>query len=477
LKGIDNMKLQLSIAEEGDFASIHETSIKILSETGCVFHSQTALDTLKKHGVKIDGKTAYFHKDLIQRTMATVPGSFEWRARNAAYSTTIGKGGFRLAPNAGNIYVQDLDKGRRLAKLEDVRKIQTIHQMSETVDFVGNNPCDPSDIDPPKRHLYVAYETLKHTDKPLVSYFAAQKNQIEETMQMVTLAFGEDDVLKNHYVVGTSVATTSPLSYSADVLRVVTGFAEHNQPVLITTAAMGGISAPLDLMGIALLQNAELLAGTVYVQLVNPGNPVVWSPSSTVGWMKTANYSTGTPEAMLPNILVLQMAKEYYKVPTRSMAGLTDSKAVDCQAGYETMQNLMLAMLGGAQIIYESLGVLDNILTTSYEKIIIDEELYERNKRIHMGMDPSDLTLPLKLIQEIGSGGEYLTHMHTLNNFRAMWSPDVSNWDNYSEWENGGFQDSVIMANKVWKERLQNAPETFLDAELNKELKAYINNH
>ncbi|MBW1890177.1 MAG: trimethylamine methyltransferase family protein [Deltaproteobacteria bacterium] len=471
------MKLHLTIAEEQDLLPIHEASIKILSETGCVFHSEKARDTLKKHGAKVTGKTVYFPENLVRTAMATVPSTFQWRARNATFSTIIGKGGFRLAPNAGNIYVQDLDNGRRLARLDDVRRIQSIHQMSDVVDFVGNNPCDPSDIDPLKRHLYVTYETLKHTDKPLVSYFASYNEQPEETLQMVALAFGEDDVLKNHHVVGTSVATTSPLSYSADVLRVMTAFAEHNQPVMITTAAMGGISGPLDLMGIALQQNTELLAGTVYVQLVNPGNPVVWTPSSTVAWLKTANYSTGTPEAMLPNILVLQMAKDLYKIPTRSMAGLTDSKTVDCQAGYETMQNLMLAMLGGAQIIYEALGVLDNILTTSYEKIIIDEELYKRNARIHMGMDPSDLALPLKLIQETGGGGEYLTHAHTLSNFRSMWSPTVSNWDNYSEWENSGFEDAAIKANKVWKERLLNAPETFLVPEVDKDLTAFIESH
>lgn len=471
------MKLHLAFSGEPDHSSIHAASIKLLCETGCIFHSDQALETLKKHGAKVEGKTVYFNEDLVKKAMATVPSTFQWRARNADFTTTIGKGGFRLAPSAGNIYVQDMDKGRRIAVLEDVRRIQSIHQMSSVVDFVGNNPCDPSDIDPSQRHLYVTYETLKHTQKPLVSYFAPYKEQPAETLQMVALAFGEPDVLKNHHVVGTSVATTSPLSYSAETLQVITAFAEHNQPVMITTAAMGGISGPLDLMGIALQQNAELLAGTVYIQLVNPGNPVVWSPSSTVAWLKTANYSTGTPEGMLPNILILQMAREFYKVPTRSMAGLTDAKAVDCQAGYETMQNLMLAMLGGAQIVYEALGVLENILTTSYEKIIIDEEIYARIRRIHAGMDTSDMASSIELIQAVGGGGEYLTHPHTLDNFRNMWHPTVSNWENFNEWENSGFEDAAIAANKVWKERLLNAPDTCLTPEVDRDLTAFIESH
>jgi trimethylamine--corrinoid protein Co-methyltransferase len=468
------MKLRLSGASEKDLGRIHESSLKILTETGCVFHSPKAIEILKKHGAKVTGKTAFFPKELVEKSIKTIPPSFYWRARNDAFSTTIGEGGFRLAPNAGNIYVQDLDNGRRLAKLEDVSKIQTIHQLSDATDFVGNNPCDPSDIDILKKHLYVTYETLKHTNKPLVSYFAPHAGQTLETLQMVRIAFGQETILMQNHVIGTSLISTSPLSYSEDTLNVMTAFAEHNQPVMITAAAMGGITAPLNLMGIAIQQNAELLAGTIYVQMVNPGNPVVWGPSSTVAWLKTASYGTGSPEAMLPNIVGFQLANDLYNIPTRNMAGSTDAKAVDCQAGYETMQNLMLAMLGGAQIVYEALGVLDNIMTTSYEKIIIDEELYQRVVRICRGLDTAEQELPLNLIQEIGCGGEHLTHQSTLDNLRSMWKPTVSNWDNYYEWQKGGHEDAVRKANKVWKERLQQAPQSYLDPEVDKELKAFI---
>ena len=471
------MKLRLSIATEDDLYRLHDASLRILRETGCIFHSEQALATLSRHGARVSGKTVYFSKALVNKSMATVPRSFTWRARNDLYSTVIGDGGFRLAPNAGNIYVQDIDSGRRQATLADVRKIQTIHQMSDVTDFVGSNPCDPSDIDPLKRHLHVTYETLKHTDKPMLSYFAPYNNQAAETLKMVELVFAEDHVLNDHHVVGTSTATTSPLSYSEDVLGVITAFAEHNQPILISPAIMGGITGPLSRIGIALQQNAELLAGTTYLQLVKPGVPVVWSPSSTVAWLKTAAYSTGTPEAMLPNIIGLQMAKDFYHIPTRSMAGLTDSKTPDCQAGYETMQNLMLAMLGGAQIIYEALGVLDNIMTTSYEKIIIDEELYRRVAKITMGMDTSDMESAMDLIHEVGPGGEFLTHPSTADHCRDIWMPTVSNWGNDHELKKSKFEASLARANKIWKERLQAAPHTYLDSETDKDLRGFIQSH
>jgi trimethylamine--corrinoid protein Co-methyltransferase len=471
------MHLQLKAVSEDDLSMIHEASLKLLKETGCVFHREEALEIFKKHGAKIDGKTVFFPKAMIENAMKTVPRSFRWRARNDDFSTTIGEEGFRLAPNAGCIFVQDIDSGRRLARLDDVRKIQTIHQHSDVTDFVGHNPCDPGDIDPRKKHLYITYETLNHTNKPLISYFGPSKGQSYETLQMMKIAFGEKDVLENHHVLGLSIPPTSPLSYPEGGLRAITAFARHNQPVMIGVAMMGGITGPLNLMGIALQQNAELLAGTTYVQLIRPGCPVVWCASSTVAWLKTANYNTGTPEGMLPNIAGFQMAKDFYHVPTRSMAGLTDSKVVDCQAGYETMQNLMIAMLGGAHIIYEALGVLDGITTTSYEKIIIDEELYSRARRIFQGVDTSSEQLSLDTIQEVGCEGEFLSHESTLNNFRDMWQPTVSNWDTHDEWQQGGSEEVVMKANKIWKERLKTAPETFLEPDVNKDLKAYVESH
>jgi len=469
------MKLRLIFDASIDSAKIHEAALDILFRTGCRFQSEKARQLLQKHGAKVEGETVFLPPKLIESAIKNVPSSFRWRARNDAFSTTIGDKKLKLGPNAGNIYVQDLEKGRRLATLEDVSRIQKIHQSSDCTDFVGNNPCEPSDVDSDKRHLYVTYEVLKHTDKPIISYFAPYKNQAEEILHMVQLAFGEKDIFKHHHVVGTSLSSDSPLVFTQDTLGVMDTFASYNQPVLITTAAMGGISAPLNLMGIAIQQLAELIAGTTYVQLVNPGNPVVWSPSSTIAWLKEATYSTGTPEAMLPNILVLQMARDFYDIPTRSMGGLTYYKVVDSQAGYETMQNLMLAMLGGAEIVYEALGVLDNIMTTSYEKIIIDEELFKRISRIHLGMDTSMIEESSSLIHEIGCGGNFLSQLYTLHHFRDMWQPTVSSWHNYSDWEDSGCPDCVKIANKIWKERLDEAQESLLDSEIEKDLQRYIN--
>jgi len=153
---------------------------------------------------------------------------------------------------------------------------------------------------------------------------------------------------------------------------------------------------------------------------------------------------------------------------------MTDAKTIDCQAGYETMQNLMMGILGGAQIVAECLGVLDSIMTTSYEKIIIDIEILSRIVRICKGIDTSDKALSVDIIQEVGHYGTYLTHPSTFEYCRDGWLPTVSDWELYEDWEKQGSKDVVIQANNKYKEILMSAPESLIDPEIDKELKAYM---
>jgi trimethylamine--corrinoid protein Co-methyltransferase len=89
-------------------------------------------------------------------------------------------------------------------------------------------------------------------------------------------------------------------------------------------------------------------------------------------------------------------------------------------------------------------------------------------------MDASAIEEPLALIQDIGCGGEFLTHSNTLHHFREMWKPTVSNWESYTEWENAGSLDTVERANKIWQARLDEAPESLLDSEADKDLQRFM---
>ena len=469
------MKSRLNVISKTDMQWIHAASLKILAETGIVFHSEEALAICKNHGAKIDGKTVCFPEKLVRQVLESSPETFRWKARNEDQSVTVGdpQEKLLLQPNSGPVFIQDLDQGRRTATLEDFANIIKLCQASDIVSLIGSFPVDPGDLNPDQKHLYMMYEILKNTDKPLIG-FETDGPKVRQMLEMIAIAMGQKGSMREHHCVGVAVCPLSPLSYEPCSCETIIEYAKQNQVIFFTAAIMAGFSGPISLFGTTILHNTEVLAGIILTQLVNPGNPVVYSIGSTVANMQNGNFLTGSPEMMLIHLAAMQMGLDFYRLPTRSMCGMTDSKIIDCQAGYETMQNLMAGILGGAHMVFECLGVLDAIMTTSYEKLMIDMEVISRVMRIREGLDTTGKEQALESIQKIGHESGYISHTDTLTNFHHRWRPSLSEWGTYEDWQASGSLDVAARANRQYKEILKKAPQSLIDLGVDKALQAYI---
>lgn len=462
----------LEVISKDNFEEIHQASIKILSETGIQFHSPEALEMFKKNGAKVDKETVYITEKMVTDALATCPSTFTWAGRDKAKSVIVGEG-FLVQPNVGPVFIKDLDNGRRKATLEDYANIMKLCQAGEHIHLNGTIPVDPGDVDSELKHLYMMYEILKNTDKPLIG-FCFEGEKVRQNFDMVEMAFGGKSFLEENHCMGVLVNPLTPLGYASETVETIMEYARRNQVTLLAPCIMAGISGPISFLGTAVLQNVELLAGIVLTQMTRPGAPIVYATASTTGHMQTGSFAAGTPEAMLINTPNIQMGNDYYNLPTRTMCGITHSKEVDCQAGYETMMSLMMGVLSGANIGVQCVGTLDALMTISYEKIIIDQEIISRALRIKQGIDVTPEALAVEAIQEIGAGGTYLMHPTTFKDCRSLWTPSISDWQAHDAWEAGGAEDILVRANKTFKTVLADAPETLLDAALDADLKAYI---
>jgi len=460
------------IVGKGDLPRIHEASIDLLENTGVIFEHNEALEIFKKHGAKVEGKKVFISRAMAETAMNLAPTVYRHVARNDQQSVTIGDG-IAPQPNVGCVFVEDMDKGKRRGLLEDFANFQKLSQASEIVKLTGASPVAPDDVETPERALYMLYETIKHTDKPFTGTCTTTR-KAEESLAMVEMVFGEG-YLRDHYCVGVSTNPLSPLKYATETLDTIIAYAKKNQPVYLLPCALAGVTAPMTIFGSIIQQNTEILAGTALVQLISPGCPAVYCPASTVADMRTAICIFAPPEQFLINTACLQMAIDFYKVPTRIMAGMTDSKEVDIQAGYETMQNMLMGLMSGGHMVEQVFGVLDAIMTISYEKFIIDEEMMSRVIRICDGVDTSDHEMSLDVMKQVGPGGSYLSHADTFKRFRDQWLPSVSCWTSYDKWESKGKESVMARANKKYKEILANRPEMMISQDLDRDLKAYLN--
>jgi trimethylamine---corrinoid protein Co-methyltransferase len=463
---------KLEVVDKEKRSQIHDASLKILAETGVVFHHDEALSVFKKHGAKVEGQVVKFPPKLVEESMSLVPRQFTWKARNEAYTRVLGEG-YLLQPAAGTVKVHDLDGNIRGGTLEDYANFQKIYQFGEVYDLVGMIPVEPKDVDQKVKHLSMMYEILKHTDKP-VNGFMTKGDQAKAQLDMMEIAVGGKNEFENNHYMAVSIGATTPLTYSWDPLETMIQYVKRNQVPTILCAPLAGVTSPYSMLGTAVLQNAEILAGIVLTQLLRRGHPVVYCPSATVANMRTAGFCTGAPESMLINIANIQMGIDYYKIPVRSMSGFTDAKVPDFQAGMETMQNLMMGMLSGAHLLNESVGILDNILTVSYEKTILDGEIISRIKRINQGITGVDQDLCVDSIQRIGHTGSYLTDPNTVKNCRNRWTPSTSFWGTQKDWEKDGGVDAASRANQKARQILAEAPDSIIDQALDQALRDYI---
>jgi trimethylamine---corrinoid protein Co-methyltransferase len=462
----------MRVIAETDYQKIHDASLKILQETGVRFDSQDALDIFKSCGIKVENKTVFISQKLAEESLEKTPAKFKWAARNDQQSVMLGEG-YVVEPNVGCVFAQSIDRGRWPGTREDYANIQKLHQSSNLPTVVGATPIQISDAGVNEKHLYMLYETIKHTDKPVIG-ICESKFHVLENLKMMEIAMGEKKFSEN-VCMAVSVNPLSPLAYGTDTSDSMIQYAKKGQAVMCLPCIMAGVSGPISIFGTIVLQNTEILAALVLTQLINPGNAFVMCPCSSTAYMKRGNYVTGAPEMMLIDIAGLQMAHEFYHLPSRLMTGMTDAKEVDVQAGYETMQNMVLGILARPNILHECQGVLESVMTLSYEKFIIDEELISRVLRFAEGIDTSDEAMALDLIMEIGHSGSYFTHEETFRRYKELWEPSISDWHSYSEWqEKNEDKDILLRANKMWKKRLIDAPEMMIDNELDRLLIAYL---
>jgi trimethylamine--corrinoid protein Co-methyltransferase len=68
---------------------------------------------------------------------------------------------------------------------------------------------------------------------------------------------------------------------------------------------------------------------------------------------------------------------------------------------------------------------LDAGATFSSTQAMLDLELNRALWQYQRGASPGAATAALELLEEVGIGGNYLEHAHTLRHFREVWYPQV----------------------------------------------------
>jgi trimethylamine--corrinoid protein Co-methyltransferase len=287
------------ILSNSDIDRIHDTSMKLLENVGVEFPYPEAVAAFKKHGVKTDGTRVYLTEAQLIEALKTVPRQFTIYARNPEQNVTIGDSQPVFAPGYGAPFLVDAAPsadgvvGKRAATIEDYVNLVKLARALPNQDMSGHLIVVPGDVSAGTAHLRMLHAHMVHSDKVFIGS-AAGKKGARHTLEMARILFDED--LKDKAVCISLVNSLSPLGYSTEMLEALVEFATVGQPLVIATLMMAGSTGPITLAGVLATQNAELLAGIVLTQLINPGTPVVFGSTSTNIDMKSGALAIGSPE-------------------------------------------------------------------------------------------------------------------------------------------------------------------------------------
>ncbi len=456
-----------------EMQSIHEASLEILRTKGVVFRSERARKLLESNGAVVKGEVVFFPEEMVGKCLKSVPHAFRVDAVNPDRSVQIG-GDLIIHPAGGEVFLKDADGYRyNSTTIQQFSDLQKIYQACDNINMTGYQPLSPQDVPLKTRGLHCLLETMIYTDKPWLApmdYSSGADKRRE--LQMYEIVFGSEWV-RSHYLTWSIVCPESPLVFSEFSCESIMEFADYNQPIALVSAPMSGITSPVHLLGTIVQANTETLAGLCLAQCANTGVPVLPSPSLTYGNMRFATWECASPDSALMLVGAVQMYKDFYHLPARAQTGVTSSKCVDYQAGFETMQSLLLTAVMDVDVTSQSAGSLENLMTISFEKTIIDDEIINRVRRIIQGIRFDRETISVDLIKEIPHGGEYLAHESTLDSFRDGWQPAISDWNNYEVWQKTIPTDIEERAAIRAKEIIENAVP-LLDQSTIRDLRAFI---
>lgn len=459
---------------EKEMQRIHEASLCLLKTKGIIFESPQAVELLKNGGASVDGKKVFLPEKMVERCLNFVPQDFRVEAVNPEHSVVVGGDRMLVHPAGGEVFLRDANDMRNSdIRMEDFENLQKIYQVCGNMDMAGYQPLSPVDVPLRTRNLRCLAASMIYTDKPWLAPMDNNRGiDKRKELGMFELVFGKG-FLENHYVTWSIVTPESPLMYSESSCESIIEFAKSNQPVALVSAPMSGITSPIHIMGTIVQANTETLAGLCLAQSVREGVPVLPSASLTYGNLKSASWECASPDTALMLAAAIQMYKEFYHLPVRAQTGVTSAKCVDYQAGFETMQSLLTTAFMGVDVTSQSVGTLENLMTVSFEKTLIDDEIVGRVRRIINGIEVSEETLSVGIIMETGHGGNFLMHDSTLDYMYDGWQADLSDWNSYENWKKQPYSDIEKRAGAKVKEIIENAVP-LLDKGTVADLKKYI---
>jgi trimethylamine---corrinoid protein Co-methyltransferase len=437
----------LKVLKENDLKEIHEATVYLMENVGIKVHNQTALKIYADNGANVDfdKKIVKISRAMLEYCIDSSPSRITLCGREEKNDLILEGTNVYLGTGGTVLNTLDLDTGKR--RLTEVRDVAGYAKMTDALDniafFVIN--CYPNDVATENVDVNRFYHAMANTSKHVMGGIYTMDGLLS-VIRMAEDIAGSPEKLRERPFVSFITLMMSPLVMEVTYTDFLIEASRRGLPVTTPSEPLAGATGPVTLAGTITINNVESLGGMVLSQLINKGNPTLYGTTSSIIDMKMGTYMAGNIESALINAGCAQMA-QYYKIPLYATGGMSDSKVVDAQAGYESAATAMVVALSGANYIHDAFGLLEFCTTLSYEKMVVDNESVGMALRAVRGVEVNKETIAADVIAEVGPGGHFLAHRHTAKNVRKeFFFPKVSDRQPRKAWEDAGSLDAAQRA-------------------------------
>jgi len=394
---------------------IHQAALRILETTGIQLEHDEVVSRLLKSGAR-PGERA----NLVRLPPGLVREALD-RAPSRVSLADLTGGTVGLTAQSRPVYwtnpgllIQDGHTSREITS-SDLAAVARLCDRLENVDGVMGMAM--ADI-PPHHRDFVGVRVIAENCRKHVRALCFTPRGMEALGEMQPIFEG------NWLSIG--FTAHGPLRWTHLALDIFLRSSGRGIPATINGEPMAGVTGPVTLAGSIAVGNAEILAGIVVNQILEPGRPVIYNLGLAHTFdMRHATAVTGGPENALFAAASAAMGR-YYNLPSGSWVS-TDSLFDDSQAAMEKMFGFQSHSASGVSLIW-GMGQLESEKKISLVQLVLDNEMIHYCNRFQRGIEFDEDSIQVGLIEEVGPCGSFLEIDHTFAHFReAFWEPALLN--------------------------------------------------
>ena len=421
---------------------IHEAALDALEQIGMAKAPPSGVEILTQAGCELgdDGRIR-IPRRLVDEMLEKAAKTVTLCGRDPRFDIELSGTRVHYGTAGAAVSIVDNETGTyRDSTTQDLYDAARIVQTLDNVHFFQRPLVCRDAQDNFALDFNTLYASIAGTTKHIGTSFVEAAN-FDGCLELIhAVAGGEEAFRARPFVGNTNTFVVPPMTFAEESCQVLECAVAAGMPVLLLSAGQAGATAPAPLATTVVQAVAEVLAGVVYVNAIQPGAPAIFGTWPFVSDLRTGSMSGGSGEQALLTAACAQMHR-FYGLPGGAAAGMTDSKLPDMQAGWEQAISNVMAGLSGLNMVYESVGMHASLLGFSLESLVLGNDMLGQVQRCVRGIEVTEENTSIEVMRSVclDGPGHYLGSEQTLRIMQSEYVyPELADRSSPKEWVEKG---------------------------------------